>query len=81
VRIHHQNSGNSLPVRPFVNPHPAPCRCRLAQVTDETLRTLIELRRGDTVGNGRLDAAGVPAVNTLVAELLRRESAAVAVQR
>ena len=68
-------------VRLFVNPHTAPCPCRLEQITDETLRTLIELRRGDTVGSGRLDAAGVPALNTLVADLLRRESADVAVQR
>jgi hypothetical protein len=68
-------------IRVFVNPHPAPDACRLSQITDETLRSLIDLRRGDVVGNGRLDAAGVPALSTLVAELLRRERADVAVQR
>jgi hypothetical protein len=71
----------SLPVRLFVNPHAAPDEHRLAQVTDDTLRTLLELRRSAAVGNDRLDAAGIPVLSMLVAELLRRESADVAVQR
>jgi hypothetical protein len=68
-------------IRVFVNPHPVPDAYRLAQTTDQTLQSLIELHRGDIVGNDRLDAAGVPALNMLVAERLRRESAHVAVQR
>jgi hypothetical protein len=65
----------------FVNPHSAPDAHRLTQTTDETLQSLIDLRRGDTVGNSRLDAAGVPPLKLLVAERLRRERADVAVQR
>jgi hypothetical protein len=68
-------------IRVFVNPHPVPDAHRLAQTTDQTLQSLIELHRGDMVGNDRLDAAGVPELNVLVAELLRRERANIAVQR
>ena len=68
-------------IRVFVNPHSVPDAHRLAQTTDQTLQILIELHRGDIVGNDQLDAAGVPALNMLVAERLRRESAHVAVQR
>jgi hypothetical protein len=62
-------------VRLFVNPHPAPDERRLSQISDETLRTLIVLRRGAAVGDDRLDAAGVPVMSTLVTELLRRDMA------
>jgi hypothetical protein len=64
----------------FVNPHPAPDAHRLAQTTDETLRRMIQLRRSE-IPNDRLNAAGVPPLNTLVAELLHREHADVGAQR
>ena len=64
-----------------VNPHPAPDEQRLSQITDETLRTLIELRRGAAVADSRLDAAGIPSLNVLTTELLRRERTELAVTR
>jgi hypothetical protein len=67
-------------VRLFVNPHPAPCPCRLSLITTETLRRMIQVRRSE-IPNDRLHLAGVPALNVLTAELLRRERADVAVQR
>ena len=67
-------------VRVFVNPHPAPDEHRLSQITDETLRRMILLRRSE-MPSERLHLGGVPAINVLTAELLRRETSSQAVQR
>jgi hypothetical protein len=67
-------------VRVFVNGHPAPDERRLSQISTETLRRMIQLRRSE-IPNDRLHLAGVPALNTLATELLRRERADVGVQR
>lgn len=65
-------------VRLLVNPHPEPCPCRLARVTDVTLRRMIALRRSE-IPSDQLAAAGVPPLATLAAELRRRETAPMAI--
>lgn len=60
----------SADVRPLVNPHPVPS---LAKITTETLQNMIRLRcAGAGVPQERLDLAGVPHLNDLTIELLRR---------
>jgi hypothetical protein len=68
-------------ISPSVNPHPVPDDQRLAQITDETLKTLIDLQRSSAIHHERLTAAGVPTLRVLAAELLRREKAGVVVLR
>jgi hypothetical protein len=59
-------------IRVFVNPHPAPDQYRLSQISTETLRDMIRLRCGAGIPPARLDLAGVPHLNDLTIELLRR---------
>jgi hypothetical protein len=62
-------------VRSCANPHPTPDPVRLTRVLDQTLFTLIAVRRAGNVPEVRLQLAGVPPLVILESERRRREAA------
>jgi hypothetical protein len=57
-----------------VNPHPVLDERRLAQISNETLRDMIRLHCGAGIPQDRLALAGIPAVNDITIELMRRNA-------
>ena len=63
-----------LAVRAEAQGHPKPTKQRLAQVSTETLREMIRLHCEAGIPPARLELAGVPHLNDLTIELMRRDA-------
>src|SRR5687767_9108224 len=73
--VHHQNLGTSLPPAQKSVPHPMPDQDRLSQVSERTLRDVVQLHRLGQIPSDRLELAGVPSLRDALRELQRRADA------